>query len=142
MVIAGMNHHALWRALLIVGGAATYFLSVLVVGIGLVQYVGVPRNDQRRLRKITFIPYFSAIVISSIAALLNPLGIQLLWESALAATAGGQSGLLWLQYYIPRKTAPKTNHDAIPRSYSWIIVAGVLAVIFIAVLGPGIALHR
>lgn len=85
-------------------GAATYYASVLAVGVGLVRYVGVPREQQRRLRKLTILPYFSAVVLLSIAGLLNPLGIQLLWQSALPATAGGQSGLLWLQYYIPRQT--------------------------------------
>jgi hypothetical protein len=59
--------------------------------------------QQGRLRRLTIAPYFSAIVLSSLAGLLNPLGIQLRWQSALPATAGGQSGLLWLQYYIPRE---------------------------------------
>ena len=101
-VISGLHLHWLWRALLVVVGACSYFAAVMVVGIGFVRYAGIPRHQQGRLRKFTILPYLSAILLASVAGLLNPLGIQLLWQSALPATAGGQSGLLWLQYYIPR----------------------------------------
>ena len=77
-VISGLHPHWLWRMLLVVGGAASYYAAVLVVGIGLVRYVGVPRDQQRRLRKLTIVPCFSAILLASVAGLLNPLGIQLL----------------------------------------------------------------
>src|SRR5205807_5122099 len=36
---------------------------------------------------------------------MNPMGIRWLWQSALPATGGGHSGLLWLTYYIPRGAA-------------------------------------
>jgi hypothetical protein len=111
--IAGLHAHWLWRALLVIVGMASYFGAVLVVGIGLVRYVGIPRNESRRLRKITLIPYFSAVLLKCAAGLLNPIGIQLVWQSALPATAGAQSGLLWLRYYIPKGTVPKQRADAI-----------------------------
>ncbi len=95
----------------------------MVVGIGLVRYVGIPRDQQRRLRKLTIVPYFTAILLASLAGLLNPLGVQLLWESALPATVGGQSGLLWLQYYIPPGTEPKRTPGQLARSYLWIGLA-------------------
>ena len=44
MVIAGLQAHWLWRVLLVVVGIAAYFGAVLVVGIGLVRYVGVARR--------------------------------------------------------------------------------------------------
>jgi hypothetical protein len=141
-VISGLSPHWLWRALLVIVGVSSYYASVLLVGIGLVRYVGVPRDQQKRLRKLTTLPYFSAILLASVAGLLNPLGIQLLWQSALPATAGGQSGLLWLQYYIPRGTTPEVTSQQISRNYVWIGVATVLACIYVIVLGRGITLHR
>jgi len=141
-VISGLHSHWLWRTLLVVGGAAAYYAAVRVVGIGLVRYVGVPRDQQSRMRNLTILPYFSAIVLSSLAGLLNPFGIQLLWQSALPATAGGQSGLLWLQYYIPRRAEPQRNPDAISRSFVWMIVAVVLAFVYVVVLGRGITVHH
>jgi hypothetical protein len=119
-VISGLHPHRLWRALLVVVGACSYFAAVVVVGIGLVRYVGIPRRQQGRLRKLTIVPYLTAIVLASVTGLLNPLGIQLLWQSALPATAGGQNGLLWLQYYIPRQTEPKRSPGQLARSYVWI----------------------
>jgi len=141
-VIAGLPVHWLWRSLLVVVGIASYFGAVLVVGTGLVGYVGVPRSDLRRLRKLTWIPYFSAVVLLGVAGLLNPIGIQLMWQSALPAAAGAHSGLLWLMYYIPRGTVPERGPEGIGRNYEWIIVAVVLSLVFIFVLGPGITLQR
>jgi hypothetical protein len=140
-VISALHSHWLWRVLLVVLGAVSYYASVRVVGVGLVRYVGVRREQQRRLRKLTILPYVSAILLLSTAGLLNPLGMQLLWQSALPATAGGQSGLLWLQYYIPRGTVPKGTPEQLSRNYAWVGVAAVLAFIYVVVLGRGITLH-
>ncbi len=140
-VISGLHPHWLWRALLVGVGVSSYFAAALVVGIGLVRHVGVPRDQQGRLRKLTIVPYFSAIVVSSVAGVLNPLGIQLLWQSALPATAGGQSGLLWLQYYIPRGTERRGRTEQLRRNYAWIVVAAVLALLYVVFLGRGITVH-
>src|SRR5215831_290692 len=40
-VISGLYPHWLWRALLVVVGASSYYASVLVVGVGFVRHVGV-----------------------------------------------------------------------------------------------------
>ena len=140
-VISGLQPHWLWRALLVIVGACSYHAAVLVVGIGLVHYVGVPRDQQGRLRKLTIVPYFSGILLAIVAGLLNPLAIQLLWQSALPATAGGQSGLLWLQYYIPRGTEPRGTVEQLVRSYLWIGVSAVLALVYVVFLGRGVTLR-
>jgi hypothetical protein len=137
-----LHPHWLWRALLVVGGIASYYGAVFIVGTGLVRYVGVPRNDLRRLRNLTLLPYFSAVLLLCAGGLLNPIGIQLMWQSALPGAAGANSGLLWLRYYIPKGTVPERRSDAIDRNYVWIIVAVVLSLVFIFVLGRGITLHR
>lgn len=142
IVIAGVQPHWLLRTFLVVIGIAAYFAAVLVVGIALVRYVGVPRNDPRQLRKLTYIPYFAAAALAVVGALLNPVGIQLLWQSALPSTAGADSGLLWLRYYIPKRTTPERRWDGIGGSYPLIIVAAILSALFVFVLGRGIALHR
>jgi hypothetical protein len=142
VVIAGLQAHWLWRTLLVVVGIAAYYGAVLVVGVGLVRYVGVARDDARRLWKLTLIPYVSATLLVCAGALLNPLGTQLVWQSALPGTAGADSGLLWLQYYIPKGTIPERGSERIGRSYGWIVVAVVLSLVFVFGLGRGIRLHR
>jgi hypothetical protein len=141
-VIAGLPAHWFWRALLVVGGMASYFGAVLVVGTALVRYVGVPRNAPRRLRTLTFVPYFAAVLLLCAGGLLNPIGIQLVWQSALPAVAGAHSGLLWLRYYIPKGTVPERPSGVIDRSYLSIIVAAAVSLVFIFIVGRGITLSR
>jgi hypothetical protein len=142
VVIADLHAHWLWRTLLVVIGVASYYVAILVVGTGLVRYVGVPRTEPRRLRKLTFIPYFSAVFLLCAGGLLNPIGIQLVWQSALPGAAGADCGLLWLRYYIPKTTVPEVGSDGIGRNYVWIIMAAILSLVFILVLGRGVTLHR
>ena len=141
-VIAGLYPQWSWRSLLVVAGIAAYYGAVLVVGTALVRYVGVPRNATRRLLKLTLIPYFSAVLLLCAGGLLNPIGIRLVWESALPAAAGAHSGLLWLRYCIPKGTVPERRTVGIDRSYAWIILAVALSLVFIFILGRGIVLHR
>ncbi|MGB6460343.1 MAG: hypothetical protein WBG02_10295 [Candidatus Acidiferrum sp.] len=141
-VIHGLPAHWLWRSLLVVLGIASYYGAVVVVGTGLVRYVGVPRNDLRRLRKLTWIPYFSSVVLLSVAGPMNPIGIQLMWQSALPGAAGAHSGLLWLMYYIRRGTVPERGSESIGRDYAWITAAVGLSLVFVFVMGRGIVLHR
>ena len=118
IVIAGLPAHWLWRTLLIVGGIGSYFGAVLLVGSALVRYVGVPRSASRRLTKLTLLPYLTSIILASASGLLNPVGMQLMWQSALPATAGGHCGLLWLKHYIPKGTVPERNYFcARPRNH-------------------------
>src|SRR5262249_21146921 len=72
-VIAGLPAHWLWRLLLIVVGLASYFGAVLVVGSGLVRYVGVPRDDTRRLTRLTVLPYLTSILLMCAGGLMNPI---------------------------------------------------------------------
>jgi hypothetical protein len=142
VVIADLQPHWRWRTMLVVIGIAAYYVVVLVIGTGLVRYVGVPRTEQRRLRRLTLIPYFSATLLLAAGGLLNPIGIQLVWQSALPGTAGAHSGLLWLRYYIPRKTVPAVGSEGINRNFVWITAAAILSLVFIFVVGRGITLHR
>lgn len=141
-VIAGVQPHWLWRTLLVVVGIAAYYGAALLVGRGIVRHVGIPRDARDRLRRLLFLPYFAAIALAAAGGLLNPVGIRLLWQSALPATAGANSGLLWLQYYIPSGTVPERPLRNLDRSYFWIAIAIVCSLLFVGVLGRGITLHR
>ncbi len=141
-VIAGMQPYWLWRAMLIVVGVAGYYGAMRIVGASLVRYLGVSPREHARFRRLTWAPYFAAILIELIAGLRNPLGLPLVFESALPATAGANCALLFLVHYVPRSTTPGPNSQLIPRSYPWIIVSAALVLIFILVLGPGIQIRR
>jgi hypothetical protein len=142
VVIAPLQPYWLWRTLLVVMGFATYFGAAILVGTTLVRYLGVPRNEPRRFWKLAFIPYISAVLLAVAGGLLNPVGFQLVWQSALPASAGADSGLLWMRYYIPKGTVPERGSQSIGRSYAWITAAAILSLLYIFVLGRGITLHR
>lgn len=141
-VIAGLRPYWIWRTLLVVVGICAYYAAMRIVGGSLVRYLGVPASNLVRFRRLTWIPYFTAILTEVVAGLRNPLGLSLVFESALPATAGAQCALLFLVHYIPKSTATGPNQQLIPRSYPWIATSAVLALVFILVLGPGIQLHR
>lgn len=141
-VIAGMHPHWLWRVLLVIVGVAAYYGAMLIVGTSLVRYLGVAISDGKRFRRLTVLPYITVLTLAAVAAIRNPIGILLIFESALAATAGANCGLLFMRYYIPKTTSPGANNQFVQRSYAWIAVAAVLALAFIFILGPGIRVHR
>ena len=95
----------------------------------------------RRAVVLTVIPYVAGGLLSCVAGMFNPVGMVLIAISAAAATFGGTSGLAWmaqLMKAIPFPGAPPMPLQAITRSWPWIAVAFVLAVIFVTVLGPGV----
>jgi hypothetical protein len=139
-VIEGMQPHWMWRLVLFTVGVATYYAAVILVGKGCVQDLGVRLEDSARLRKLSLLPYISAIVIVGLAGLLNPISVRLVWQSALPATAGAHSGLLWFRYYVPKKTTPRNSPESIERSYRWICAATVSALIYVSILGHGVTL--
>jgi len=139
-VIQGLQPHWMWRLLLVTIGVATYFASVVVVAKSYVRDLGISLDDSARLRKLSMLPYISAIVIVGLAGLLNPISVRLVWQSALPATAGAHSGLLWFRYYVPKGTTPTVSPESIARGYRGIAVATVCALFYVVVLGHGMTL--
>ncbi|HEX8815507.1 MAG TPA: hypothetical protein VF753_08400 [Terriglobales bacterium] len=142
VVIAPMRPHWLWRIALVVFGLAAYWGAMRAVATGIVRYVGVAPRATDRMRDVTLVPYLTAVGLSFAAGWLNPVGVKLVFLSALPATAGAQSGLLWLKHYIPRNASAEHDQTAVSRSYAWIATAVVFAAIFIFVFGPGVKVHR
>jgi hypothetical protein len=75
-----------------------------------------------------------------VAAMFNPVGMILVGISAAAATFGGTSGLAWMWQFFARDRLPKASLQMPPlsRSRGWMVAAAIVAVLFIAVLGPGV----
>ena len=139
--IEGLHPYWLWRVGLVLLGILTYYGSIRLIGGSLVRSMGVSLNDLARYRGLTLVPYLAAIAIDTVAGLLNPFGIQYVLLSAVASTAGGLSGMVWMYRYIPKSVLPGPA-EMIPRSYPWIAAASVLGLVFIVVFGPGVHLPR
>ena len=140
-VIAGLHPHWVWRVLLLVIGVASYYGVVLLAGLGFAIYMGVSMKNPRLLR-LTLLPYVTAIAVIGISGLFNPVGIRLVWLSALPASAGAHSGMLWFRYYIPRSIQASDLTEPISRTCSWILTAVPVFLVFVFVLGRGINISR
>jgi hypothetical protein len=74
---------------------------------------------------------------------LNPVGPLLILVSAAAASFGGNSGLAWM-WTLLRGRPIASNELQMPeieRSRGWMVAAVILAIGFIAGLGPGVKFH-
>jgi len=134
-----------WRVGLTVLGFFLYWWFV-VVSIRALQPLLSPDQEMRLqlTRRLTFIPYFTNGVLLTVAGLLNPVGMMLVAISAMAASFGGTSGLLWMGMLQRGDDIPPPHEEGatITRSNAWIGTGAVVAGIFILVLGRGVHLSH
>ncbi len=139
-VIQGLRPAWAWHLGLIAIGAVAYWFAVWFALLELRPFLG-PAGEMRlrQARRLTQIPYFTGGILSCVAGLFNPVGMVLVAISAAAASFGGTSGLAWMGLLLrgPRVRSTEFQMQGIARSWGWIVLAAILAVFFIAVLGPG-----
>ena len=139
--IEGLPFTWLWRGLLVLVGGSSYYFSVLVMLAKAAPLTGgAPAVRYRRANELMLIPYFAGAVLSLSAGLLNPQAKALILISAVAASLGGMSGLAWGPQLLrdPDWLVSSSPPAAIPRHWGWVVAGLVVAVVFIAVLGPGL----
>jgi hypothetical protein len=144
-VVAGWQPAWAWRVGLAALGIVTYFFLFVPLSLReLRPFLGKDTKIRvRRARQLTLVPYLTAGVLSCVAGALNPVGPLLILISAAAASFGGHSGLAWMWNLLhnPRIPSSEFQMPEIKRSRGWIIAAMILAIGFIAGLGPGVKLH-
>jgi hypothetical protein len=141
-VVAGWQPQIAWRIGLAVVGLAGY---VLAVGLGLrtlLPFVGADADRLRRATTLTVVPYLAGGILYVTAGLLNPESMVLVLISAAAASFGGASALAWMANLLrnERRFPPATAALAIEPSAGWLTAGAVVALLFVAILGRGIAL--
>ena len=144
-VVAGWQPAWAWRVGLAALGIAAYFFTFVPLSLReLRPFLGKDAKMRvGRARQLMVTSYLIAGVLASVAGALNPVGPMLILISAAAASFGGNSGLAWMWtlLYGPRIPSSEFQMPEIERSRGWIIAAVVLAIGFIAGLGPGIKFH-
>jgi len=78
-VIEGLQPHWLWRLGLVLVGGASFYGSILAVGVKLKPF----DDKKRRLFRLMWISYVTAGVVAGLAGLLNPNGVRLVLTAAL-----------------------------------------------------------
>jgi hypothetical protein len=144
-VVVGWQPAWAWRLGLVALGTVTYFFLFVPLCLReLRPFLGKDAKIRvRRARQLTLVPYLTSGILSSIAGALNPVGPLLILISAAAASFGGHSGLAWMSnlLYGPRIPSTQLQMPEIERSWGWMIAAVILAILFIAGLGPGVKFH-
>jgi hypothetical protein len=139
-IIKGTHLYWTWRIGMIALGAATYYLSMLLVAAELSAFRR--RDMPRRIRGLTWTPYFTEGVVATLAGLLNPAGLFYVIASAIPATMGANAGMLSLPGIVGKDGSPNDAVAVIRRNRRWIGSAAVLFVLFVFVLGRGLTWHR
>ncbi len=139
--LRGAQPEWLWRALETLVGAGAYY-GVVLAAIRRIgpRLQGAMGERVRALRGLTLISYLTGAVLYLLIGLLNPYGILILAESALASSLGGTSGLLWMSGPFRRRAPPPGPRPAlaVTRGWSWILVAAAATLAYGIVLGPSI----
>lgn len=141
-VIRGLQPHWMWQLGLVVAGVVSYYLAMLLVGDQLKAFRGGD-NSLKRLRDLSWLPYFTEGALAGLAGLFNPLGLFYVIASALPATLGANAGLLSLPFMI--RGPGRKGQELVPsigRSIPWIATAAVASLLFIVVLGRGVTWSR
>ena len=145
IVINGLQPSWLWRIGLIILGVCSYLLFVWIALFELQPFLDQKEPERlQRAKKLTLVPYLTGGILSCVAGLFNPVGMILVAISAAAASFGGTSGLAWMWQVLRGDRIPRSDSEILPlsRSPGWMIAAGIVGVLFVAVVGPGVKFHR
>ena len=142
-VVADSPNYALWRIALAVAGTAAYMFVAVPIALRRLLPFLTARDPGRMAAavRLTVVPYIAGGMLYVTAGLLNPESPWLVLISAAAASFGGASALAWMAQLLrnrerfPPGAAPA---ESIARSWPWLIAGAIVALLFIAVLGPGI----
>jgi hypothetical protein len=144
-IVRGFQPAWAWRTAMAVLGGTTYWFSVRYALVAMGPFIGGETPERyRRGLTLMLVPYVTGAALYLVAGALNPVGLVLVAISAAASSLGGTSGLAWGPQYLRGNIIPRATvlPIAIPRSTGWIITAAGVALVFVAILGPGIAFGR
>ena len=139
-IIADLEPRWLYRAILATLGGAGYW-AVIALGLRTLNpLVGGGPDRLHRARTLSLVPYLAGGVLYVAAGAFNPVSPLLVLISAAAASFGGASALAWMTELLQKPEYPAAKGDplSIDRSVGWIALGGITAVVFVAILGPGL----
>jgi hypothetical protein len=140
-VIKGWSPTWLWRVLLAVVGGASYLVAVRWSMTALASRLEQTGSARVKVAYLyTLPPYLTGAALFVAAGLRNQEGLVLVAVSAVASSLGGTSGFAWGPQFLhdPDIPAARGVPPVLSRNWAWIVAAGIIALAFILVLGPGI----
>ena len=139
VLVAGLSPHLIWRGVLILLGAAVYFLSMRAAAFELTRFAG-PHDGSRRLSRLVWIPYAAAGVFACCAGALNrTMG----HGAAIGLAAASSFGAAWGILRLPDMQRGMASKGLSPTGYlnwsaAWGVAAVVVILVFLLFIGPGL----
>jgi hypothetical protein len=144
-VVRGFTPPWIWRGALTLIGGITYWLATRYAMGQLgrrLRTTGAARVAEAN--RYTLTAYVVGGVLALAGGLFEPGGAFIVLISAVAGSLGGASALAWGPQLLrnPRLGPPTDPELRVTRDWRWIIAGAVVAVVFVFVLGRGVALER
>lgn len=143
VVIAGLEPHAAWRVLLAVAGAALYVGAVRLSARTMAALVRRGDVDRRDVGRLVFPAYVAGGLLLVAASALNRIDPSLILTSGVSSGFGAMAGLALVPRLVEAGTGGTAGAGAahpLRFSVGWTIGAALVALAFVAVLGPGVRL--
>lgn len=138
--VRGFAHPWAWKIALTLLGIATSLLGLAWGSRQLATFLP-PKHSFRDGFRLALIPYLAGGLIATLAGVFNPTSPLLILTSAMAASFGGTAWLLWIGSIAGRRpglAAPGSPALRWERSPAWLGAGAAAAVVYVAVLGPGL----
>jgi hypothetical protein len=132
-VIAGLQPARAWHAGLTLLGVVLYVAAMRETAWLITARLG--GGEGLRPFSFTLMAYLTAALLSAAGALLDPRGPSTIISDALPSSLGSV-GLIWTGFVLQRRLP--LLRVAAPFSFGWLGAGLMSAVLFVAVLGPGL----
>jgi hypothetical protein len=141
VVIAGLEPHRVWRAVLAVAGAVLYVGAIRLIAANAVRLIQNGEVDRREMPRLIFPAYVAGGLLFVAGAALNRVSPSLILMSGVSSGFGAMAGLALVPSLVERSTKESTTVAAPLRfNIGWVVAGLLVALVFIAVLGPGVRL--
>jgi hypothetical protein len=139
-VIRGLSPAWAWRSALGIAGATVYVGSVRWLAHTMVRLVKRNEIPLCDVSPLVIAGYLAGGAVLTVASAFNPISPKLILISGIGASFVMSAGMLFIPRIVKRRLAGKSADTSatLPLSVAWVGGALIIAVIFIAVFGPGI----
>jgi hypothetical protein len=139
VVISGLEPHWAWRALIAAAGAGLYAGAVGLIASVAISLIRSGGLDRREMRRLIVPAYLAGGLLFVAGAALNRVSPGLILESGVSSGFGAMAGLLFVPRLVEERTVDVAGTATQIRfSPGWVAAGGLVALVFVAVLGPGV----
>jgi hypothetical protein len=138
VVVAGREPALVWRLSMGLIGVITFAASILWARDVMRRWVVAGEVAAEDVPRLTVTPYLAGGLLFTLASVFNPVGPGMILTSGIAASFGLTFGLLFVARASFPAPAAASAPQALPMNTAWVVLGFAVAIVFVAVLGPGV----